>query len=591
MNTMTSQLDINAFKSNISNGNIKLIGNVSIESLPQTNLTTNLGNAGGIEPSKSESNDDIQNIKQTNFTSLNNTQFPVTNLLSNNTSNSSSSFDLEYNQKPPVGSIPFELKNDYTLDNSTSNHQFTIPPRTLDDRSSFQGINILDSGNFYAPYNVQNNINGPPDVPDPQIAVSPSHIGEFVNVAGGFFTKNGELIRENVFNQGSPFSLDQFFKSGKNFLTDPRIIYDNSTARWLAFVLDATNKTVRIAVSNPGDPFRSNWNLYEQHFDGCPDQPSVGISKDKVVISANTVRDCVNDTTFLGSQFAVIDKADLLKGESKISKVYLSGQYGSFFSLVPAKLSNPNETSDLYLVKLGGGYTGGTGGIVTTIITISGKVPTPQELQIRDINFTISNSTRFINNVIPADMKASQLGIFTDSRTPGIDLGDARVQDASWHNGKIWFTANDKCKPTGDIDFHGCYRLIQIETKNNYNVSQDFDVSFPKKDLFFPSLAIDLEGNLGLIYSYSSINDDPGILAAIKFANSTNNTLDKSITIMKGISIANTARYGDYSGVVIDPSHPKQFWAVAEFIPVSSTAGRGTVPFWSTFIASFSSSS
>jgi hypothetical protein len=552
------------------------LGSVSVKNLSQSPVTTNFSNAAGLEPVKANTsgfNLSEEKAGTSNITSLaNNSQFSLGDLLNNTSNNFTSVNDVAYNANSPSRSVSFELT-------SAPLSSFTFPMRSLATRSGFEGISFFDTGIYH--HKTYGDIHA--TVPDPQIAVSPTHIGEMVNVAGAFYNKDGELLKGGELFDHSPFKLEDFFKTGTHHITDPRIIYDNSTNRWFALIQDVTDNSVRLSVSAAGDPINSNWHPYAFPFGSrCPDQPSIGISKDKIVISVNVVDDCLFATyPPLGAEMYVIDKSDLINGRSHPNFILLE-QFPKFFSLIPAKMSNSNETSDLHLVQIVGGPIMGTNVANSiSLVTLSGNT---QDLKIKILPINIQNITNPVKAEQPG-RESKQSNVDVDQRIPPIDTGDARILDANWHNGKLWLAANDLCQPLGD-EPRSCFRLVQVDTSNN-TLIQDFDVFFPGKYLFYPSLAIDLSGNLGIVFGVSSREDYPSLFAAIQSVNETKNTLSSMTPLIIGLSAANSGAYGDYFGITIDPNSPNHFWAVGEFIPVSPIASRGA--FWSTFVANFTS--
>jgi hypothetical protein len=543
--------------------------------LSHTQIATNFSNAVGLTPSEGNTSDfnlAEEKAGASNITSLaNNTEFSLGNLL-NNTSNNSVTTNTA------ARFVSFELT-------SPPLSSFTFPMESLARRSGFQGISYFDAGGLHKlPTENKTAL-----LPDPQIAVSRSHVGEMVNVAGAFYTKDGELIRgeQTSIQQHSPFPLDGFFKTGKDWISDPRIMYDNSTKRWFALILDITNKSVILATSSADDPINSKWNLERFSFENrCPDQPSIAISKDKVVISVNIVDICAGEGVekSYGVQFRVIDKSDLINNR-KLPRTVLT-KLPEFFSLIPAKLSNPNETSDIHLVQIVGAPLKDCDTCIAnriSVVTLSGSV---QDIKTTNSSILIQNITR--------PVVAEQPGRIADPRIPIIDTSDTRVLDASWHNGKLWLAADDRCPKQQS---YSCFRLVQVDT-SNYTLIQDFDVSAPGKYLFFPALATDVSGNLGIVFGVSSKDDYPSLFAVTRAVNAPVNNLSSFIPLALGLATSNAGtsssgggRYGDYFGVTIDPSSPNHFWAVGEFIPVAplSTDDSGGGVFWSTFIANFAS--
>lgn len=528
------------------------LGNVSIMKLPTPSVSTNLANSIESPDPGAVANQTALAIAKAKSENSNSTltkrQFSLNNL-SNSSSNSSS------NSAARPGTTRAASSAVDNFPNSTRLLSFSLQ-RANQPSTGFAGLNIQTAGLIHTP-------NGDFSVfpPDAQIAVGPTIVGEMVNVGAGFWTKGGDNIKT--------LPLSNFFKTGTDAITDPRIIYDNDTGRWFAYIQDMSDDTIRLAVSNSSDPTTAQFATFSFPFAGCPDQPSVGLSKDKMVISANVfLSHCPKvGNEFKGTQFTVVDKLDLLSNRNP-PKTFQSKLLPAFYSVHVAKVTDSNKTSDLYLAKIG--EAGITGGNIVSVFTISGNVP----------NIQVKNATLTIRPV-EVPVGAAQPGIFTGP----IDPGDSRVQDASWDQGKLFIAAEDKCAPYGDIKNakRDCIRLIQVDTAKN-NIVQDFDISKPNTYLYFPALAVDNSGNLDIFFGYSSRDTYPSIMAAGQFANGTKNALDYKVPIAQGSSDSPVDRYGDYFGVAVDPIKPKTYWGVGQVIPYPLA---DNTPYWNTFIANF----
>lgn len=141
--------------------------------------------------------------------------------------------------------------------------------------------------------------------PDVQVAAGPDSIMEMINLEGQIWTKGG-------IPAGPPFGLADFYGTGSDFISDPKVFYDNSSQRWFTSITDVSTDTVKVAVSDSNDPTNSIFCLYSipSSNSSLPDQPIIGVSNDKFVVS-------VNDFDFLSGQFKyaqfwVINKGDML---------------------------------------------------------------------------------------------------------------------------------------------------------------------------------------------------------------------------------------------------------------------------------------
>src|SRR5205085_5645941 len=120
--------------------------------------------------------------------------------------------------------------------------------------------------------------------PDTQVAVGPVFVGEAVNSELTVWSRTGSLV--TAFDLNDSFAVPPGFS-----FTDPRLVFDVLSGRWflsgLAFD-HALDSNVYVAVSDSSDP-TAGWSAYQLTADigVVSDQPKIGVSTDKVVISWN----------------------------------------------------------------------------------------------------------------------------------------------------------------------------------------------------------------------------------------------------------------------------------------------------------------
>jgi len=101
------------------------------------------------------------------------------------------------------------------------------------------------------------------------------------------------------------------------------------------------------------------------------------------------------------------------------------------------------------------------------------------------------------------------------------------------------------------------------------------------------SIAMDTSGTIALGYSVSGPNLYPGIRYTGRFKNDPLNQMtiaEKTIVNGGGCqtgSWSGRSRWGDYSGMSVDPSCPTTFWFTTEYYPVTSASS------WATRVGSF----
>jgi hypothetical protein len=147
----------------------------------------------------------------------------------------------------------------------------------------------------------------PTEPPDTQVAVGPNHIVEMTNSMGRVTTKSGQPLVN--------FSLRDFFNlPPTDGESDPRIIYDALSNRWIAVYLGfgVLDTNIYMAVSSTDDP-TGTWcksAIPGTGFYPIADQPAVGVTDDKVTVSVNFFE--AEGGLFDGEQTAVLQKSDML---------------------------------------------------------------------------------------------------------------------------------------------------------------------------------------------------------------------------------------------------------------------------------------
>ena len=101
---------------------------------------------------------------------------------------------------------------------------------------------------------------------------------------------------------------------------------------------------------------------------------------------------------------------------------------------------------------------------------------------------------------------------------------------------------------------------------------------------FMPSITVDAQGNMAIGYSVSSATSEPSIRYAGRLAADSLNSLAQGEALLiagGGHQTSSSGRWGDYSGMSIDPSDNLTFWHTNEYFSATSSAG------WNTRIGKF----
>jgi len=409
--------------------------------------------------------------------------------------------------------------------------------------------------------------------PDPQIAAGPNQLVEMVNSSGSIWDRQGNLL--------SIFDLNKFFLVPTNYsFSDPRVLFDQDSQRWfasgVAFIPPTYGSVVVLAVSASADP-TGTWFQYtaDNSSNLTHDQPKIGVSSDKVVISWN---DFFQAASFQGQSTWVLQKSQMTAGATQVNGSAL-GPDSSRSSPVPAVQLTSN--SDEYLVFNGTDCAtlGGNCGSAIGVVRISGT-PLQGNVAWNESDLTIAGTS--------GPPAADQPGM------PGsLATNDDRFLTAVWENGVLWTGGNDACVPGGDTVARPCSRLIQVMTAGP-SVNQNFDIASSGGGLYYPAFGLDGAGDMYVVYNISSSTQYVGVRITGQAAGAPVQTVAGGQTVRAGDTTYNmnpcfgtnqTSRWGDYAGAAIDPQNTADVWVVGEYAAVGSSAGGDTGCDWSTFAA------
>jgi hypothetical protein len=410
--------------------------------------------------------------------------------------------------------------------------------------------------------------------PDTQVAAGPVYIVETVNDAITVWTRDGTLVNSADLN--SFFGVPAGYRFG-----DPRLVYDVLSSRWFlsGWAGDSSaDSIVMLGVSKSSDP-TAGWTTYQIATEPATatDQPKIGVSADKVIISWN---DYSAGTTFTGQETWVEQKADLLAGGTVHFFQFFADP--TRFDVVP--VISMTATSDEYLVynntcpasqSVGSGScTLGTPSL--GVVKITGT-PTGT------INWDESDPAMTPTADPPAAVQPSG---------PTIDTGDDRIQSAVWQNGMLWATANDACG--SGTATRSCMRVLQVATGETPAVLGDADLSVAGTHLYDPAVTLDRSGKPFVVATSSSATLDASVIV---FGRSKTSGGFVRETLWPGSGTyacsfcgagdggASGNRWGDYSGAAIDPANPDDVWVAGEYATETGGDNWGTAIGQLTFAA------
>ena len=159
--------------------------------------------------------------------------------------------------------------------------------------------------------------------------------------------------------------------------------------------------------------------------------------------------------------------------------------------------------------------------------------------------------------------------------SPGsITTNDVRNLAAYWSNNTVFGAHTIAWNPgTGTVPSVQWYQLGNLDARPI--LAQQNILSTSGEARYFPSLAVDRSGNLGLAYAYSSPSAYAGLRATGVDASGT---VGGEAVIQEGVSTIDGSRYGDFAGTAVDPGDGRTFWHFEEYADGSQ---------WGTWVGAF----
>ncbi len=434
--------------------------------------------------------------------------------------------------------------------------------------------------------------------PDPSGAVGTSHVCHVVNVSIQCQAKDGTAV------PGFPLSLATFFASlsPQNFTFDPKILYDQFEDRYVAITLEKTDVAdgdpsntshIFLAVSDDGDPSGAGWHyqsidalLSIGGADRWCDYPGFAVDEEAIYVTCNYFG-------FSGGGFAGLRTWIIDKGVS-------GGLYGGATSTVnvydPVAMAGAGSATTSQPAHIYGTPPAGATG--TWLVSYSGLTDGINEyLQIYRIDTPLSAPTFSHNYVFVGNFDNNAVAM-PDAPQPGtaslIDTGDRRSLNAAWRDNVLWSTAT--VVPPSGADA-GQATAYYFKTSTTGAPSSLASGGVGGEDVvagaytYYPSLAVDSEGNIGIGFAASHGTLYAGAYFVTRDGGS--GTLSPTETVKVGEDYYNRTfggprnRWGDYTRVALDPTD-EALWVINEVaLPRGTATGPGEDGRWGVFLGRF----
>ncbi len=423
--------------------------------------------------------------------------------------------------------------------------------------------------------------------PDPIGAAGPFHVVNVDNCAIEWYTKGGVLQNQQ--------SLASFFAPlGPPLGTtgfDPKVLYDQYMDRFVVVMLErsAADSYFLVAVSKTPDP-NLGWWFHAIHSltpiganMTWADYPGLAVDDKAIYLTANMF---TFPGFYAGERLWIVHKAPFYAGGP--ATVTQHDAYGAVglggyaTTTMPTHMYGaPPAAHGTFLISYSGLTAGGPGGIeYVLIINVTdplggggGPFFASQFVPVGDIE-NVGGIFGF-----PALPDAPQLG------SPFlVEVNDRRALCAVWRNGQLYATAtiNPNAGPDAGQTTAHWWRLDTtagigaIFTADSGNIGAE-DVG-PGSFTFMPSVTVDKCDNMAVGFAASGPTYYPGAYYTGRLSIDPPGTVQPSGVLMAGMDFyyrtfgGGRNRWGDYSGISIDPTDEATFWVYNEY-----AKARGTV--------------
>ncbi len=440
--------------------------------------------------------------------------------------------------------------------------------------------------------------------PDPIGAASHSRVIAVVNTMIEARNKGGALKWRS--------SLAEFFAplEPETYTFDPKIVYDQYEDRFVVVTLERVNagtsfadpgnkSRILLAVSKDGNPqtnTEADWhylnidakltNLVGFGLDFWADYPGFEVDEEAVYVTANYFVHPGNFSGFGGAFLWIIGKEPFYSGGASAANVYSpAGETGLFdLTNMPAQVfgeggvGGPGSTIGTFLVGYSGLTFGGPGGVeAAQVITIDdplgaggGPFFSGEFVIIGDVE-NVGGPCSF-----PALADAPQAG--TDAL---IEVNDRRALDAVWRDNGLWMVmtidGTGPCDPAVAGTTKAYWAAMDTSAGPGAIVVADGgmiggdDISAADTTTYFPAIAVNSYGDAAIGFAAASPEIYAGAFVAKRAAGDPAGTLRPTQTVKAGEDYyirtfsGTRNRWGDYSGIAVDPSNEKFFWIFNQY--------------------------
>jgi hypothetical protein len=443
--------------------------------------------------------------------------------------------------------------------------------------------------------------------PDPIGAAGPSHLVCVVNTTIQWYTKGGTLLGGKRLGMDATTAVGSFFEtlSPLTQTFDPKVIYDQYEGRFLVVALEQTDisrgdpadtSRIFLAVSATSDP-TGDWYFAQRDakifYTGAyrwADYPGIAVDDKAVYITANMFG--------FGSTPGYITSALWIFNKG------VSGGLYAGLTATSATWINPHSAVGVPAAPMQPAHMFGTvpAGLGTFLSRYSGLSDgTDEYLSIMWVNNPLGSTTigHAYVNCGAIDQYATALpGAPQPGTSSLISTNDRRTLNAVWRDGQLYISTT-LLPPSGADAGQATAHWFNVSTSSLPTLSLTDQGDVGGEDIatgthtFFPSVAVDASGDLGIGFSASASTIYPGAYFTGRVAGDQAGTNRGSGVLRAGVDFyvrtfgTGSNRWGDFSGSSIDPSDGS-FWFFNEYAIARGTDFGGEDGRWGTAFGNLS---
>ncbi len=437
--------------------------------------------------------------------------------------------------------------------------------------------------------------------PDPMGAVGPNHVVNVVNTSIEWYTRSGTQQNSQRLGRNATTAVGSFFESLSpvNGTFDPKVLYDQYAGRFVVLTLEkqdtadgdpVNSSRILLAVSDDSDPNGTwyytaiNSSITIGTIDTWADYPGFAVDDKAIYITANMFG--YGSGVQQGQYVWIVDKGAAggfyAGGSASVTAMDAGNAYPG--TIQPAHtFGAPPAGMGTYLTLYSGLSGGGTEYVY--VGQVSDPLGTPS------IAWSLY-SLGDIDDTTTAMPDAPQNGT-----TDLVDSGDRRTLNAVWRNNALWTVFNivpGSGADTGQATAH----WVKLNA-NGGAVSLADQGSIGGEDIasgtytFLPSVMVDSCGNMAVGFAASGSSIYPGAYYAARFAADPAGTVQAAGTLAAGLDVyhrtfgAGRNRWGDYTGIALDPVNESAFWVYNEYAMARNGSSTTETGRWATQWGSF----